>query len=135
MSPEYPMLEDEIDQRICLEAPKFGVTLWRNNCGAFKDATTRWVRYGLANISKRAAETFRSSDRIGFTEIIITPEMVGKKIAVFTAVEMKESTWNPDKKLDEHETAQKNYIDFVLARGGLAGFANSIETFLKIIGR
>lgn len=128
-------LEDEIYQKILLETPKHGVTLWRNNCGAFKDSTGRWLRFGLANISKKASKFFRSSDGIGFTEIIITPEMIGKKIAVFTAIETKESTWNPNKKLDEREVAQKNYIDYVLMRGGFAGFANSVDSFLKIIGK
>ncbi len=130
---DIEMLEDEVDQRICLEAPKFGVTLWRNNCGAFKDATGRWIRFGLANVSKKSQALFKSSDRIGFTEIVITPEMVGKVVAVFTAIEKKKSTWNPDKQLDDHEKAQKNYIDYILLRGGFAGFANSIDSFRKII--
>lgn len=126
------MLEDEVDQRIQLEAPKINCTLFRNNSGAFTDSTGRTVRYGLANDSKRKNEEFKSSDRVGFTEVLITPEMVGKIVAVFTVIECKRSNWGP-KNLSKREIGQKNFIDFITSRGGIGGFANSVETFRKII--
>jgi hypothetical protein len=127
------MLEDEVDQRILLVAPTVKSTLFRNNSGAFTDSTGRNVRYGLANESKKKNEEFKSSDRIGFTEVLITPEMVGKVIAVFTAIETKRSSWTFPKNLSKREIGQKNFIDFILSRGGIAGFANSVESFKKII--
>lgn len=126
------MLEDEVLQRIQLEAPKIKVTLFRNNSGAFTDETGRTVRFGLGHVSKKTNENFKSSDEIGITEIVITPEMVGKKIGVFTAIETKKQGWNP-KNLNAREIAQKNYIDFVIAKGGVAGFADSVEAFKIII--
>ena len=56
------------------------VTLWRNNVGSLEWAPGRWLRYGLC---------VGSADFIGLTTITITPELVGRKVAVFTALEAK----------------------------------------------
>lgn len=125
--------ESEISQLIQLEAPKYGCVLLRNNNGAFQDPTGRHVRFGLGNISKQHSETMKSSDQIGITTIIITPEMVGMRVGIFTAIEDKEEAWNPAKKLDKHEQAQKNFMDWVISRGGIAGFANSVDSFTNLL--
>ena len=127
------MLEDEVQAKIRLEAPKQETTLWRNNSGALTDSSGRTVRYGLCNESKKLNDKFKSSDLIGFTEVLITPSMVGKKIAVFTAVEVKREDWTG--KLDFRGTAQAAFINYILSKGGFAGFANSVDAFKKIIGR
>lgn len=127
-------LEDEVQQLIQLEAPKLDVTLWRNNCGAFSDSTGRVVRYGLGNNSSKISENFKSSDLIGITPVRITMDMVGKTIGVFTAIECKREDWN-FKPLLKREVAQKNFLDFVQSKSGISGFANSLETFRKIIVR
>lgn len=128
------MLEDEVQQRILLESPKQNCVLLRNNSGAFTDATGRTVRYGLGNTSKRLNENFKSSDLIGITEVRITLDMVGKTLGVFTAIECKKEDWKP-KKWEKREAAQQNFIDFVKSKGGLAGFANSIDIFKEVIGK
>lgn len=115
-----------------MEAAKHQVILLRNNSGALPDSTGRVVRYGLGNISKKKNEEFKSSDYIAITPVLITPDMVGKTIGVFTAVEVKEENWTFNPK-DKREAAQKNFIDFVTARGGLAGFCNNVDTLLRII--
>ncbi|MBB3017620.1 hypothetical protein FHR70_000660 [Microvirga lupini] len=66
-------------------------------------------------------------DLPGWTTVEVTPEMVGKKIAVFTSVEAKASKGgrvSPD---------QKNWLDQVKAAGGIAGVANSPESAREII--
>jgi hypothetical protein len=123
--------EDEVTQLIQLETPKHNVSLFRNNSGAMQDQTGRLVRYGLANNSKQMNENFKSSDLIGITPVTITQEMVGAVIGVFTACEIKSSSWKF--KGTKRETAQQNFIDFIKARGGLAGFCKSVDDFLKII--
>lgn len=107
----------------------------RNNSGALKDASGRVVRYGLGNNSASQNSQIKSSDLIGFTTIVITQEMVGRSVAVFTAVEVKKPDWKPDKKLDKREEAQKNFIDWIKSRGGYAGFANSLDSFRAILRR
>jgi len=128
------MTESEIQQRIQIEGPFHECILLRNNSGALKDNTGRVVRYGLGNISSKQNDKIKSSDLIGITTIVITQDMVGKSIGVFTAIEVKKEDWKPSD-TDKREKAQRSFIDWVLKRGGLAGFANSIDSFKKILGR
>ncbi len=127
-------MESDLQQFIQMEGPKYGCQLLRNNSGAFKDATGRWLRFGLGNVSKKHSDKIKSSDLIGFTRVTITSADIGKTFAVVTAVEVKDPSWNPDKKFDAHELAQWAFIAWIKAAGGFAGFANSIESFRKIIG-
>ena len=127
------MDESTVQQNVQLEARRFNCTLMRNNSGAFKDETGRLVRYGLGNISKQHNDRVASSDLIGITKIKITPDMVGKEIGVFTAIEVKRSDWNVNKKFDDHENAQLNFINWVLSLGGFAGFVNSIDNVKNIL--
>lgn len=67
------------------------------------------VHYGL---------TVGSSDLIGWNSIEITPEMVGRKVAVFTAIEIKAGRTTTTKD-------QLNFIENVRSAGGIAGIARS----------
>lgn len=126
--------EDEIQQLIQLEAPKENARLLRNNSGALEDKNGRVVRFGLGNSSSTINEKFKSSDLIGFTKVTITSDMVGKTVAIFTAVEVKKEDWKFSK-TDKRAVAQNNFIEWVKAAGGYAGFANSVDKFRKIIGK
>lgn len=121
--------EDEIDQEIQLEAAKLGILLMRNNSGMLENKDGTPVRYGLGNISKN--QKFKSSDRIAIMPVVITPEMVGQTVGVFLAIEMKKEGWKY--KGDEREQGQKNFIDFINARGGIATFCSSVEDFKNAI--
>lgn len=123
--------ESEIQQLIRLESPKLGVTLLRNNQGGFKDETGRLVRFGLGNESPN--QPFKSSDLIGWTEIIVTEEMIGQRLAIFTAIEVKSEKWKPSK--DEREEKQNNFIKWVKSRGGIASMVNTVEEFVKVFVR
>jgi hypothetical protein len=125
--------ESEIQQLIQLAGPKHACILLRNNSGALTDKQGRLVRYGLGNISERHNELIKSSDLIGITVMTITPDMVGKSVGVFTAIEVKREDWQPTG--DKRERAQNAFIEWVKAHGGLAGFANSVERFEQIIKR
>lgn len=122
-------LEDIVSQEIQLESPKHKTTLYRNNSGAMTDATGRTVRYGLGHTSPN--QQFKSSDFIGITEITITPAMVGQRIGVFTAPEIKKEGWKY--KGDRREQLQKNFIDFIKSKGGIAEFCTSVDDFKKMI--
>ena len=125
------MAESEVQQQIRLAVGSAGY-LWRNNSGAFRDEKGRWIRYGLANESKQFNEVCKSSDLIGITPVTVTPDMVGKTIGVFTAVECKQPGWKllPS---DKRGAAQLNFINLVRACGGIAGFARSVEEFFAIL--
>lgn len=123
--------EQIASQRVRLRASERGLTLFRNNAGAFKDETGRLVRFGLGNESKRLQESLRFGDYIGFYELEITPEMVGKTIPVFANIECKpEGKLNSVlKKAQKHESSreagQLRAIQFVMKKGGIAWFASN----------
>jgi len=124
--------ESTVQQEIQIEARYYGCTLLRNNSGALKDQGGRLVRFGLGNISKQHSDNSKSSDLIGILQIIITPEMVGKTVGVFVALEVKKEEWSINKKLDKHEIAQANFINWIRSIGGIASFCNSTEQLKDI---
>ena len=124
--------ESEIQQLIQVEAVKENCVLMRNNSGAFRDVGGRHVRYGLMNISKKQNEKIKSSDLIGVTEVLVTEEMVGKTLGVFTAVEVKPPGWTLVPK-DQRGHAQLAFIEWVKKKGGIAGFATSVEEFKELV--
>jgi hypothetical protein len=89
--------------------------VFRNNQGVAHYPDGSVVRYGLANPG--------GSDLIGWTSRTVTPEMVGKKIAIFTAVEVKIATGRTS-------DAQRNFLQAVETAGGIAVVARS-ETDLS----
>jgi hypothetical protein len=67
-----------------------------------------------------------SSDLIGWRSIEITPDMVGKRVAVFVAIETK----SPRGRLT---TEQRAFIDTAKKMGALAGVARSVDDATKIL--
>lgn len=68
-----------------------------------------------------------SSDLIGWTEIIVTPDMIGKKICMFTALEVKGAHGG---RVTE---AQRNFIETVKGAGGIAGIVTSDEEAARLV--
>jgi hypothetical protein len=66
----------------------------------------------------KAGLTTGSSDIIGFLTVEVTPEMVGAKVAVFLAPEVKDGTGRPTKD-------QLNFLDHVRRGGGIADVVRS----------
>lgn len=125
--------ESEIQQLIQMEAAKYGIILLRNNSGAFKDQTGRMVYFGLGNLSKAHSMRMKSSDLIGIWNLMMSNGQPSN-IGVFIAIEVKKEGWsfNPN---DKREQAQKAFIDFIISKGGVAGFCNSVDSFLRLIGK
>jgi len=83
------------------------------------------VAYGLGS---HAGDVFSgSSDAIGLHTITITPDMVGRDLAVFVAIEAKDKG-----KLSK---AQSTFLTVVHQAGGIAGVAHSVEEAQQIITR
>jgi VRR-NUC domain len=107
------------------------VRLFRNTCGTgwsgqhisgagnvVTIGNARFVRYGL---------TPGSADLIGWQAVTVTPEMVGRKLAVFTSIEVK-----------AHATGrltpeQDNWRRVVSSAGGAAGVARSVAEAAAIL--
>jgi len=117
--------ETEVQNDVLLVTSKQGSRMWRNNVGVAKRADGTPVRYGLANVTKAMNKNLKSSDLIGITPTIITQEMVGLTVGVFTAIECKKGDWKYTN--TEREIAQDRYINLVKSLGGYACFCNNAE--------
>lgn len=100
--------ESNISKRIMLQLSK-SCRVFRNNVGLFTTNTGAKVKTGLCK---------GSSDLIGWHTVVITPGMVGKKIGIFLAVEVKSSKGRASE-------GQLNFIDKVNESGGIAFIARS----------
>ena len=115
------MSEAAIQQQIRLALSKAGAVMFRNNIGSYMDPKTgRVIKYGVCNPG--------GGDLIGWTPVVITPDMVGCTIAVFTGVEVKTPTGRASE-------AQLNFIDQVIRAGGYAGIARSPQEAVALVRR
>lgn len=115
------MTEAEIQSAIWLAVGSLpGVRLFRNNQGIATFSGGQRVKYGLANPG--------GSDLIGLTTVTVTPDMVGSKLAVFTALEVKTPTGRID-------PAQTTFLDFVNHFGGIAGVVRSPDDAVRLVTR
>ena len=122
-------------EKVRLRASQFGMKLFRNNSGVLKNQVGVPVRFGLGNESKKLNEEFKSSDLIGFTPVTITQDMVGKQIAVFTAIECKPLGFKHRLKYPKksREYGQQNFIKLATDFKALAGFACCEDDVDKLI--
>ena len=111
--------ETDLQQRVRLAlGTRPDTRLFRNNCGSLPDPRTgRLVQFGLAR---------GSADLIGWRTLVITPEMVGQRIAVFTSLEIKTPT-------GRLAPAQRHWLHAVEGAGGIAGVARSVADALRIV--
>jgi hypothetical protein len=121
-----PVSEARVQSQLRLRAAQTGKRLWRNNVGVLKDQDGRPVRFGLANDAPNVNKVLKSGDLIGYESIVITPDMVGQRIARFLSVECKAEDWKPSP-TDEREKAQRNWADIINKDGGRAIFATSAD--------
>jgi hypothetical protein len=90
-----------------------------NENGSVTILNARPIKFGLCN---------GSSDLIGWTTVTITPEMVGRTVAVFTAIEVKSATGRASK-------LQKNFIKRIHDCGGIASVARSLDDAESVINQ
>jgi hypothetical protein len=133
--------ETDITHAIQIAASKKGARLFKNVRGLFytlgevKELLAALGSGNTLRISKavRALRQVRaglqaegSSDLIGPRPLLITQEMVGTTIAVFSVIEVKTPTGTVQGKQDD-------FMEFVRKIGGFAGVARSPEEALKIL--
>jgi hypothetical protein len=111
--------ETTLQQQIRLAlGTRSDLRLFRNQVGQLPDPRTgRPVQFGL---------TRGSADLIGWRTVIITPDMVGQRIAVFTSIEVKTPTGRVG-------SEQQAWLACVQQCGGIAGIARSIADATQII--
>lgn len=97
--------------------------LWRNNVGMLFDRNGRPVAFGLGSWGGEVVSG--PSDAIGHHTITITPDMVGRQVAVFVAIEAKD--------LGKVMPAQRAFLLAVHRAGGIAGVARSVDDARRIL--
>ena len=112
--------ETGVSVRVRLEASRAGCRLWRNNVGACMDENGNFIRYGLANDSKKLNEEIKSSDQIGIRPVVIQPHHVGTVIGQFMAREVKRPGWTFSG--TPRERAQLAFLELVVSLGGDGAF-------------
>lgn len=112
---------DELIYPVLMRASEMGARLFRQNVGM------AWVGKVIRNghqVMVTEARPFHaglcegSSDVIGITPVIVTPEMVGKTVGVFTAYEMKTGRLKTTKQQD-------GFLAMVRRLGGIAKVVRS----------
>lgn len=125
------MAESEFTRRCMKLATDLGARLFRNN------VAQAWVANKVIDLpggDKRlvnprplhAGLAPGSADLIGWTPVVVTPEMVGKTIAVFTSVETKTATGRVRK-------GQPEWAGAVQKAGGYAAFVRSDDDLRDIL--
>jgi len=125
--------ESEILNRVRVKCSEVGIVTFRNNSGSAwqgKSELTRMTRMGRlepgdviirqATFVKYGIANPGGSDLIGWRPVVITPDMVGHKLAVFTALEVKTATGHV-------EAEQQAFIDSVNQSGGMGQIVRSID--------
>ena len=132
------MSEKAIINEILTRASKLGRRLFRNNTGKawigesthYKHSQFVKVLAGTVVINNARRIDFGipsegGSDIIGWTPVLITQEMIGKTLAVFTAIEVKTPNVYAS-------PTQKNFLQAVMKDGGKAGIARSADEGIKV---
>lgn len=111
--------ETDLQQRIRLAiGTRPDARLFRNQVGSLPDPRSgRLVSFGLAR---------GSADLIGWRTVTITPEMVGRRIAVFTSIEIKTAS-------GRLTPQQRSWLQAVHQAGGISGVARSVNDALRIV--
>lgn len=125
------MNETNLTKRILLHVSKYtNSRLFRNNTGTGWVGKSRRTKDGGIYIDEprplKAGLCIGSSDLIGWTKTEITPDMVGKNIAIFTALEVKTKYGKASKE-------QINFIQQVREAGGISGIARDESDSYNVI--
>lgn len=121
-------LEAEIQHEVRLAlGTQPGCVFYRNNVGQAEFVSPQGqvsrVKYGLCE---------GSSDLIGLVSLVITPQMVGKTIARFTAFELKKPGASTEKGRREK---QEMFRDLVNRFGGYSELLNDPQQALPALSR
>ncbi len=130
--------ETDIQRRIQLALSTEHSRLWRNTVGEAwlgRDFTivngklargnAYRIRYGLGP---------GSSDLVGPVSVLITPDMVGRRVAVFAGIETKRpADRSAGKRRGRTSEAQGQFIEVLQSLGGIGGVATSVEEAIEIV--
>lgn len=106
-------------QAIQIRLSASGARLFRNNVGLYYTRDGIPIRCGLA---------VGSSDLIGLTPMLVTAEMVGQTVGVFTALEVKSQR-------GRSSLEQINFLGMVKSLGGIAAVVRTPDEAAYVLAR
>lgn len=109
--------ENKITNKI-LEALPIKTRAFRNHVGVVQDKRGAWHKFGLQK---------GSADLIGLTSVTITPDMIGKDVAVFTSIEVK----TPTGRLSKEQKFWSDFMERVNAFHVVARSSEAVNLALK----
>jgi len=129
--------EAHASQEVRNRASDWKARLFRNNSGVLMNEVGVPVRFGLGNESSKFNKQFKTGDFVGWFPVTITPEMVGKTVAVFANIEAKALGFKIKSvyPIKSREYAQNKFNNLVEDNGGIAGFASNWEDVDVIMQR
>ena len=113
------MSEAELQQQIRLLS-KGDVRLFRFQCGQFELKDGRRITVGVPGMS----------DLQGWKSVLVTQDMVGQRVAIYTALEIKTPGHKTKKERLEKQLA---FIETVKSHGGIAEMVTSIEQAMETL--
>ena len=123
------MNEHPLQDRLISKLNHDNIRMFRNNVGVAYQGNVK--RIGFRSVIIRNCSAIRfglcpgSSDLIGWKSVTVTPEMVGKQVAVFTAIEVK----RPNK--SKTTKGQINFIEQVKKAGGIGMILSDITEVIN----
>lgn len=121
--------EAKAKESVLLRANQWRSRLFKNNSGVAFTEGGRPVFFGLGNEGKKGDNDIRTPDDVGWTEVTITPEMVGNTVAVFTCIDSKKLGFTVKDHYTKgtREYGQNKFFQQVIKSNGIAGFACNAE--------
>ena len=132
--------EHEIQQQILFYYGTGDTRLWRNNVGTgWAGKVERVEKWNIHTIKLRPGDVVvhnarplhsglcvGSGDLIGLSSVVVTPEMVGTRLAIFANVEVKSAIGRVSKE-------QSSFNELIRTLGGCSGIARSVEDAKEIL--
>lgn len=121
-------IQDEIRLRLGMIDD---VTIFRANVG--EGWTGSNVSHSYDTVTIKNARRFKTGlpngfpDLFGIRSVVVTPDMVGKRVALFAFIEVKK----PHGRISEN---QKHMHKFLLDCGAIGGIAHSADESAEILG-
>lgn len=114
-------MSDEVDLRLKIGADP-DTRIFRFQCGRFQLKDDRYITVGVPGMP----------DFLGWHSVVITPEWIGRRVAVFAAIETKKVNSRTTRK---RLLSQGGFLTTVRQFGGYAGFAYSVAQAREILNR
>lgn len=134
-----PVSEQNVMRSVMLALSRAGSVLFRNNVAQGVVGGVEWIRTRKSVVVNPGDAVVRgarvlhaglikgSADLVGWHTVTITPEMVGRKVAVFLSAETKAERGG------RRTTEQVNWESQVKEAGGIAGFVRGADEAVALV--